>query len=291
MSSPWLSVPLLLAAACVAHETPASEPDPTEAEHPAANAQAQKPIELVAVVTSHQGKVISADFEGRVEKLFVRNGQKVKAGDLVASLDATELKSKLAEAEAEKASAQGTASRAYILAANARRIAHNEMRLVRYGASAPEALSKANADAAAAAADGAAASGKIKEASANIEQLQKWIAASQVTAPIDGQISMVKAKEGEIARKGTPIARVFDPRDLVVRFAVPHDVVPQVKIGSDVDVEIGSHVIVARVRASTSEYDPTVGFTPFEADIDPTKLPTDVQVGDAGHIHFKGAAL
>ena len=285
---------LLLAAACGTHETTPDELDPTEAEHPAERASAPKPIELVAVVSSHQAKVISADFEGRVEKLFVHNGERVKAGDVVAQLDATDLQSKLAEAQAQKASAEGEASRAYILASAARRAAHNEERLVRFGASAPEALNKANSDAAAAAAEGAAAAGKIKEASANIEELQKLIAAAQVKAPIDGQVSMVKAKEGEVAHKGTPIARVFDPHDLVIKFAVPREVLPLVKLGDNVSVQIGPRVLVAKVRASLSEYDPTVGFTPFEAEIDqsdPTKIPAEIQVGDAGHVHLKGAVL
>jgi RND family efflux transporter MFP subunit len=282
---------LQLVAACATRDMAPEELDPTQAEHPAERAQAPAPIELVAVVTSHQAKVISADFEGRVEKLFIHNGQRVKAGDVVAQLDATELQSKLAESQAQKASAEGEASRAYILAASARRVAHNEERLVRFGASAPEALSKANADAAASAAEGAAAGGKIKEASASIDELQKLIAAAEVKAPIDGQVSMVKAKEGEIAHKGTPIARVFDPHDLVIKFAVPREVMPLVKIGENVEVQIGQRVLVAKVKASLSEYDPTVGFTPFEAEIDLTKLPADIQVGDAGHVHIKGAAL
>ncbi|HTR50584.1 MAG TPA: biotin/lipoyl-binding protein [Kofleriaceae bacterium] len=282
---------LLLAAACGTHETTPDELDPTEAEYPAERAQAPAPIELVAVVSSHQAKVISADFEGRVEKLFVHNGERVKAGDVVAQLDATDLQSKLAEAQAQKASAEGEASRAYILASAARRAAHNEERLVRFGASAPEALNKANSDAAAAAAEGAAAAGKIKEASANIDELQKLIAAAAVKAPIDGQVSMVKAKEGEVAHKGTPIARVFDPHDLVIKFAVPREVLPLVKLGENVDVQIGKRVLVAKVRASLSEYDPTVGFTPFEAEIDLAKIPAEIQVGDAGHVHIKGAVL
>jgi len=291
MSSRWPAALLLLAAACAQHATAPNESDPTEAEHPAASAAAPRPFDLVAVVTSHQAKVVSSEVEGRVEKLYVHNGQLVRAGDPIAQLDASDLQSKLDQVKAERASAQAEASRAYVTATNARRKALNEQRLMRLGASAPEAYRSAQAEASASAAEGGIAEGKIHEAAASIAELEKQIAEANVVAPIDGQVSMVKAKEGEVARKGTPIARVFDPHDLVIKFAVPHDALPLVKVGQDVQVAIGTHVLVARVRASLSEYDPTLGFTPFEATFDASKLPPDVQVGDAGHVHLQGVAL
>ena len=281
---------LVLLAACGTHDVIQDEQDPTIASHPAERREAPKPIELIAVITSHDSKVITADFEGRVDKLLIHNGQRVKAGELVAQLDASDQQTKLQEAEAEKSSAEGEAARAGTMAANARRKAAYEQKLVRFGASAPEAALSAEAEEREAGAEGGVAGGKIREANASIDELKKLIASANVQAPIDGQISMVKVKEGEVARKGTPIARVFDPHDLVIKFAVPHDVVPLIKIGQVVEVEIGSHVFTARVKQSLSENDPTVDITPFEANVDITKLPPDIQVGDSGHVRIANTA-
>ena len=37
-------------------------------------AQTQKPVEYVGVVTSRNSKVITADFDGRIERLDLHNG-------------------------------------------------------------------------------------------------------------------------------------------------------------------------------------------------------------------------
>jgi RND family efflux transporter MFP subunit len=258
---------------------------------PAAKLETQKPAEYVGVVTSRNSKVITADFEGRIERLDLRNGSPVKAGQIVARLDDQELQSKLAAAKAQKSSAQAQAARAGAVAANAARKAHLEQRLMRTGASSPEAVRNAIAEQRAAGADGGVAAGQIREAAANIDELTALIAAADVKAPIDGIVSVVKVKEGEVAHKGTAIARVFDPNALIIRFAVPRPQAAALKVGTAVQLTTDEgRTVPATVQRPDDDVDPAIDFTVFEATIDPNYRIDGIRVGDNGHVRIAGVA-
>lgn len=282
---------LLLALACAAcaQEVPPSEVDPTESAHAAAPEPAPPPPEYVAVVTSKHSKVITADFDGRIEKLLIHSDQYVHAGDQVAQLDIHELRSKLDEAKARRAAAQAQAARAGALAYQAVRKARVEEHLMREGASAPEAFRAAQAEASAAGAEGGVAAGQIHEAAATIEELERLIATANVTAPIDGVISTVKVKEGEIARKGTTIARVFDPHELVIKFAVPRGQRAQVQLGAPIDLVYDSdHHVPAVVKTVEDDHDPAIDYLQVFADLDP-KRADDLRVGVTGRVRVQGS--
>jgi len=259
---------------------------------PAAKAEVKKPAEYVGVVTSRTSKVITADFEGRVERLDLRDGQKVHAGQIVARLDDSDIQTKLDTAKAQKASAQAQAARSGALYAAASRTAHVEQRLMRAGASSPEAVRKAQSDAIAAGAEGGVAEGQIREANAQIAEYEKLIDAADVKAPIDGVIGVVKTKEGELAHKGTAIARVFDPDALIVLFMVPHDQAGSITPGSAITLETERGAkIPATVQRSDEDHDPTIDYTVVEATIDPTFRIDGIRVGDNGHVRIAAAAV
>jgi HlyD family secretion protein len=289
-----LIVGLALTAACGTPATVPSEPDPTEAVHAAApRAEARTP-EFVGVVSSRVSKVIAADFEGKVERLAIRNGQRVRAGQIVAELDATELYNKLDQARGAQQAAKGQAARAGAAFSNARRRANLEQRLIRSGAAAPEAYRSAMAEASQYGADGSAARGEIQRTASQIAELEQLIAKAKVPAPLDGVISVVKLKEGELAHKGAPIARVFDPDELVVRFAVPRGHAAKVKPGTSVELvtKESAQVVPATVQREDTESDPSINFTVFEAVIDPTYRIDEIRVGDHGQVRIaaRGAA-
>lgn len=284
-------VPLLCVAACGARETAPSEADPTEAVYVAPHVAAAHAPAFVGVVSSRVSKVIAADFDGKVERLAIRNGQRVRAGDIVAELDTTELEAKLAQAKGSYEAAKGQRARAGAAYANAARRARLEQRLIRSGASAPEALNNVRAEASQFGADGASAGGEMARAKAQIDELQGLLARAKVPAPIDGIVSIVKAREGQNLSKAEHIARVFDPNQLVVRFAVPKKHVSSIHTGTAVELvtDEAHRVVPAVVKLQDDTADPTIDFTVFEAVIDPTFRTDEIRVGDSGHVRIAGA--
>lgn len=281
---------LLLVAACGTQETQAIGPEPVE-KPPARKVAPEKLLEFIAVVSSKHTQVIAADFDGKVLELSMRNGQQVRQGAVVAKLDDSQLKSKLAEAKGQLQRAKGAAARAGTAYANAERRAKLEQRLIRSGAAAPEAFRSIRAEAGQYGADGSSAAGDISTSQATIAELEAQIAKANVVAPFDGTIAVVKVRQGEIASKGTPIARVFDPTQPVVRFAVPRKYASQIKLGMQVELvtNIDNRVVPATVRSQDDTADPSVDLTIFEADVDPNIRTGEIHVGENGHVRITGA--
>ena len=282
---------VLLVAACAAHETPPSEADPTEAVIAAPAAEAPKAPEFIGVVSSRVSKVITAAFDGNVIRLQGRNGMTVKAGDIVAELDDTKLKHDLDQAKGARDAARGQAARAGAAYSNAKRRAKLEQRLIRSGAAAPEQYKNVMAEAGQYGADSYAAAGEIKRTEAQIADLEGQLAKAKVASPLDGVLSVVKVKEGEAARRGQPIARVFDPNQLVVRFAVPRAQKKLIGLGTRVELvtDADKRVVPATVRTQDDDHDPSIDYTVFEAVIDPTYRIDEIRVGDNGHVRIAGA--
>jgi RND family efflux transporter MFP subunit len=287
-----LLAPLLLAAACSARETAPSEADPTEALYEAPKVDSGKAVEFIGVISSRQSRVISADFESKVEKLNIRNGQMVRAGDIVAELNTKELENKLAQAKASYDAARGQRARAGALASNAAKQARREDRLARMGVAAPAAADTAMAQRNAAGGEAAAAAGEMARAEAQIKEFTGLLERAKVQAPIDGMVSVVKAREGQNISKAEHIARVFDPNQLVVTFAVPKKYLARVKLGTPVELvtKEGAKVVPATVRIQDDTSDPNIDFTVFEAVIDPNFRTDEIRVGDNGHVRIAGAA-
>ena len=286
---------LLLAAACGAQDTARIEFDPTMPVGTPARQEVARALDFIAVVTSDNSKVVAADFESHVLKVYVHNNTHVKAGDPIADLDTTELRHKLIQATGNRDRAVGARAKAIAMAENAARKANLELRLVRGDASTREAYRNAKADASAYGAEAMAADGEVKTAESQITEIKDQLARAHVTSPLDGTVTAVRAKEGEMAQKGAQLARVFDPTQLVLKFAVAHEHRDDVTAGLAVDIELDKGVHVkATVKSVTPDSDPNIDFNIAEAEFDQPPRADEVHVGTSAHVRIaadKGAAL
>ncbi len=282
----------LLLAACAPHETHQSAVDFIPARREAVALPTAKPLDLVAVVTSRTSRVITAAADGSVQSLSHHNDEYVHMGDPIAQLDISELRSKELELEGQLVNAQGQAARAGAMYAQAARKARSEARLARLGASSPEAVHAAQSDASAAAGEGAGAGGSIQSVKMQIAEQKRLIEAANIKAPMDGTIAVVKVHVGEVARKGTIIARVFDPMDPIVKFVIPRAKRDLVKSGDVVQMRVGDHQVGATVTTITDDHDPAIDFLVATAELEKTSTrPVDIRVGVTGYVRIadKGA--
>ena len=248
--------------------------------------------DFVGVVTSRLSKVVPADFEGRILKVYVQVGSVVKAGDVIAELDTSELKAQLANAAAQETAAGGDAGSACAQASDAQRQVLLNQKLFKAGAVSGEAIKNAQAQVSSLGGACGGASGRYKAAKVQRVELERQIGLAVVKAPIGGKITTVKYKEGEVARKGFPIARVFDPSDLTIRFAVPRERKDEIKIGQRVEITVTgtNRLVSATVEKISDDLEPPVNFTMVDADIDDSKLaPDEVSVASAGHVRIAEA--
>ncbi len=239
------------------------------------------PPTFTGVISTREVRVITADFEGRIMELNLNSGQRVRAGDSIGRLDDSDLKLQLERAKASEKAFRGEVGAAGARASALAHQAKSQAILARAGAAPLAAVRNANAEAASAGASTSAASGHLGEAQVGRKQIEEMLKKADLKAPIDGVITMVSAKKGAITQKGTILARVYDTRDLTVRFLVPHDLRATIQPGSRVKLAIEgvNHDIFASVQLISDEVEPPINSVIVEADIDDSKLvPDEVRV-------------
>ena len=131
---------MALVTACVAPTVTPTEPSPTEVTQPRTVKAAPPPVEYTAVVTSRKSTVIVSQVQARIERLGIHAGQVVKAGELVAKLDRTELQTKVDAAKANETAANAEAGGFGAQAAGLRQALVAETRLHKLGISSPMAV-------------------------------------------------------------------------------------------------------------------------------------------------------
>jgi RND family efflux transporter MFP subunit len=257
----------------------------------AASAPTAEDVSFIGVVTSREARRVAAELDARIERVLVVAGQTVAAGAPIAELDASQIREQVAAARGSVDAARAQMAAAGVEGADARRRAALEQRIYRSGGSSREAVRSAQADIARAGAAYAAAKGQHDTALAQLGQLEKLLAGVTVAAPIGGVVATIEVAPGELALRGTPIAQVFDVRDLLVRFAVPRKQLALVAVGQPVTISFdGPEPLRAVVQTIGEEIDPALELSFVEADIDDARLPAERRkVGVTGRVRLDAA--
>jgi len=172
---------------------------------------------------------LPAKVTGYIGKMNVDFGDKVKAGQLLATIEVPELQAELDNARAAEQKAEADYTNSNLIYTRLDSVNKDHPNLV-----AQQDLDTAQANVLA----GAAA---IAAANANVEKYQTMVGYTQITAPFDGVITFRYADPGTlIDAQGKPIVRVSDNYRLRLDFPVTVDYVKDVKLGDAVTVHVDS---------------------------------------------------
>ncbi|MBR1125559.1 efflux RND transporter periplasmic adaptor subunit [Bradyrhizobium lablabi] len=177
---------------------------------------------------------VSPDESGRVIKLNVREGDQVKAGDQLYSVDDDLQLADLNQNKATLANAQQTYDRAASLS--------------RTGSG-----TQANLDSAVSA---------LRVAEARVNTSETRLARRRGFAPVAGTIQQIYFREGEMVPMQRPVLSIMPPGNMKLRFFVPEAELPKLTIGDEVKVTCDncSADLTARIYfiATSAEYTPPV---------------------------------
>ncbi len=178
---------------------------------------------------------LHAKVSGYVDQMNVDFGDKVKSGQLLATLEVPELHDQLHNAIAVRQKAEADYTNANLV----------YTRLVSVNKDHPDLVAQQDLDTAQA--KDLAAAGAVAAAKADVEKFQTLVAYTQITAPFDGVVTKRYADPGALIQAGTssdtqsmPLVRVSDNYRLRLDIPVQVEYVQDIHVGDPVDVRVES---------------------------------------------------
>ena len=201
---------------------------------------------------------------GRVEKIFAREGEQLKEGQVIVQLEASELKARrdfaaaqleelekgprVEEIEAAKQEWESQAAQLQFARADAQRAQDLLQRRTISPSEAERAASVANAIEKTAAAarqryemlrEGTR-SERLAQARAQLEEIDAQFREMQIRAPSDSVLEILSVKVGDVLAPNREVATLILPSYLWVRVYVPQPWLGYIKIGDEVRVRVDS---------------------------------------------------
>ena len=259
---------LLGAAALAAAAWFALAPRPVEVRTTAvvSSTPSQQFVELTAsgYVVAQRRAAVASKATGRLVELKVREGSRVRSGELIARLDAADVQAQIESARAAVGEARARIAQAEADARNAEAELRRNRQLVeqRFLSAAALDVSVAKAGAARAAVESARAARARAEADLRLQQVNRDY--TEIRAPFDGVVLVKNANVGDII---TPFSSAAGAQGAVVTMAdmgtleVEADVsesnVSRVRLGQPVEITLDA-LPEARFRGAVASIVPTV---------------------------------
>ena len=198
---------------------------------------------------------VGAKVVGRITKSDLREGQSVKAGEVLFELDPADQAAAVASARARVAS-----TRARVLTAKAQRAEvdadyKRQKQLAESGATARASVDDLGRRLASLDAQIKAAEAEVLAADAETQSLATGLKNLVVTSPIEGVVMTKPAALGDIASPGVPLVELADFGSLMIEADVPEARLSLAKIGGPCEVAFDA-LPEKRFRASVVEVGP-----------------------------------
>ncbi|NTX08771.1 efflux RND transporter periplasmic adaptor subunit [Myxococcus sp. CA040A] len=213
------------------------------------------PRPLLGVVVASQVLDLVAEVEGRLSEVKAHVGQRVEAGELVASVDSEPMRLELAARQSTARASEAIAQRAVIVLAQARQRLEREQRIRDF--SAAQAEETARNDVAMAEADLYLAQAQLGTSKARMAQAERDVALARLKAPFTGIVTEQYLTPGMRVTRDTPVLRLVSEQ-LRLRFAVPERLAPGLRPGDTVRVLLSTVGVelTATVDRLSPEVDP-----------------------------------
>jgi membrane fusion protein, multidrug efflux system len=218
-------------------------------------------IDLPGRLEAYYRAPIFARVNGYLKSWSADIGARVKAGEVIAEIDAPDLDQQLLQARADLANQQASAKLSEVtLARRKTLIASNFVSMQEIDERTAD-LSNKNAS--------------VNSSQANVERLEALAGYKKITVPFDGIVTARNTDVGALINagggSGPPMFIVSDIKKLRVYVNVPQTYVPSVKIGAKATItvpEYPTRTFEATVEASSQSVDVTSGTTQMQLGLD-----------------------
>jgi RND family efflux transporter MFP subunit len=218
-------------------------------------------IELPGRLEAYNRAPIFARVNGYLKNWSVDIGARVKAGEVIAEIDAPDLDQQLLQARADLTNQQASAKLSEVTLARRRTlIASNFVSMQEIDERTAD-LSNKNA--------------AVNSSQANVERLEALSGYKKITVPFDGIVTARTTDVGALINagggSGPPMFVISDVRKLRVYVNVPQSYVPAVKVGAKAVISVPEYptrTFDATVEASSQAVDVNSGTTQMQLGLD-----------------------
>jgi RND family efflux transporter MFP subunit len=251
-------------------------------------------IDLPGRLEAYYRAPIFARVQGYLKSWSADIGARVKAGDVIAEIDAPDLDQQLLQARADLTNQQASAKLSEVtLARRKTLIASNFVSMQEIDERTAD-LSNKNA--------------AVNSSQANVERLEALAGYKKITVPFDGIVTARNTDVGALINagggSGPPMFIISDIKKLRVYVNVPQTYVPMVKIGGKARIvvpEYPTRTFDATVEASSQAVDVASGTTQMQLGLDNmagelmpggfANVKLVLQRGDSVPLHIPSSAL
>jgi RND family efflux transporter MFP subunit len=232
-------------------------------------AQASVTVTSTGYVVPQVVSKVGAKVAGRVARVNVKEGSTVKAGEVLAQLEAAGQRSTVAAAGSRVLAAQARVDTARANLAEVRQQVERDRALVERGAIGKATLEDLEARAKALDQTVKAAEAEARASQAEVSPLKATLDDLTVTSPIDGTVITKPIQVGELVGPQNNIAEIADFRSQVVETDVPEARLYLIKPGSPCEISLDAYPD-RRYRGATRE---------IASKVDRAKATVTVKVG------------
>jgi RND family efflux transporter MFP subunit len=181
-------------------------------------------IAAEGLVEAVRQATLGAQVAGRITELAVKAGDPVRAGQVLARIDARTAEQAVAASRSQVAEAEANL-------ANARRRHDRNVNLFAQKFVSQAAVDQSEAELKAALA-------QVDSLKANAVQASAAQTFTTITAPFAGVVGATHVELGDMAQPGRQLVTVFDPKDLRVTATLPQASLAKVRLGEPVAIEL-----------------------------------------------------
>jgi HlyD family secretion protein len=205
--------------------------------------QAQVQVTATGYIVPQQTSKVGPHDTGRIARVLVKEGDSVKAGQVLAEMETLDQRSAIAGAVSRVAVSQARVETARATLAETKQKVARERALVEHGAEGKSVLDDLVAQQASLEQQVKAAEAEVTAAEAERSTLGVNLRQRTVVAPIDGTIVSKPMKPGEVTNPGdvTPIVELVDFKSLLAEVDVPENRLATVKMDGPADIVLDAY--------------------------------------------------
>ena len=184
---------------------------------------------------------VGAQVSGQIKKLYVKVGDKVQKGDMIAQIDSVTQENEIAQQKAQLLIHEANLASAKIAAANAKTQYNRELQLYKRNAASKEAVENAKNSAALKEAEQKQIEAQIEQTKLQLSTAETNFGYTKITAPISGTIVSMPVEEGKTVNSNqtTPtIVKIADLSKMEIKMQIAEGDISKVKVGMDVEYSI-----------------------------------------------------